>query len=233
MFFFGFRPRDDQSKSLGYETRTLFEILNAAGAYPSSGKFAVNDNPSYVSRTTDYLATSFPNGATALVKHYRTHRENWEGGFSRNEEHDAEALELNPMPSARMELRGLKVNGHDVTYSGTMNMAFRTSDSGRLMAFNGCECTRVSIDGKEYVFSDAPVNLAFSPVEDDLTHFQVYAESAYSQQKIRIPLPEGALRAIVRDGQQKISSELSDGNLLIDMTSASSSRWLDVTIKYR
>lgn len=233
VFFFGFRPRDDQSKSLGYETRTLFEILNAAGAYPSSGKFAVNDNPSYVSRTTDYLATSFPNGATALVKHYRTHRENWEGGFSRNEEHDAEALELNPMPSARMELRDLKVNGHDVTYSGTMNMAFRTSDSGRLMAFNGCECTRVSIDGKEYVFSDAPVNLAFSPVEDDLTHFQVYAESAYSQQKIRIPLPEGALRAIVRDGQQKISSELSDGNLLIDMTSASSSRWLDVTIKYR
>lgn len=112
-------------------------------------------------------------------------------------------------------------------------MAFRTSDSGRLMAFNGCECTRVSIDGKEYVFSDAPVNLAFSPVEDDLTHFQVYAESAYSQQKIRIPLPEGALRAIVRDGQQKISSELSDGNLLIDMMPASSSRWLDVTIKYR
>ena len=47
--YFGFRPRDDQSASLGYETRTLFEILHAVGAYPSSGKFGgVNDNPSVV-----------------------------------------------------------------------------------------------------------------------------------------------------------------------------------------
>lgn len=76
------RPRDDQSQSLGYETRTLFEVLNAVGAYPATGKFAgVNDNPSYVSRTTDYFATSFPNGATAVVKHYRTHPESWPGGF--------------------------------------------------------------------------------------------------------------------------------------------------------
>ena len=29
--YFGFRPRDDQSASLGYETRTLFEILHAVG----------------------------------------------------------------------------------------------------------------------------------------------------------------------------------------------------------
>lgn len=76
--YFGFRPRDDQSASLGYETRTLFEILHAVGAYPSSGKFGgVNDNPSVVSRTSDYFVTAFPNTTTVIVKHYRTHRESW------------------------------------------------------------------------------------------------------------------------------------------------------------
>ena len=38
-WYFGFRPRDDQSASLGYESRTLFEILNCCGAYKGSGKF--------------------------------------------------------------------------------------------------------------------------------------------------------------------------------------------------
>ena len=66
----GFRPRDDQSASLGYETRTLFEILNACNAYPSTGKFVVNDNPSYLSRTGEYFVSSFPN-STTMVVHYR------------------------------------------------------------------------------------------------------------------------------------------------------------------
>ena len=35
--FLGFRPRDDQSASLGAEVRTWFEILLALGAYPGSG----------------------------------------------------------------------------------------------------------------------------------------------------------------------------------------------------
>ena len=51
--FLGFRPRDDQSASLGAEVRTWFEILLALGAYPGSGASrARNDNPSVVSRTT-------------------------------------------------------------------------------------------------------------------------------------------------------------------------------------
>ena len=59
-YYFGFRPRDDQSASLGYEARTLFEILNTVNAYPSSGKFDINDNPTYVSRTSDFFAAQFP-----------------------------------------------------------------------------------------------------------------------------------------------------------------------------
>jgi len=44
-YFCGFRPRDDQSASLGYETRTLFEVLCAADAYPATGKYAETTTP--------------------------------------------------------------------------------------------------------------------------------------------------------------------------------------------
>ncbi|MGC8639887.1 MAG: hypothetical protein ACP5XB_08445, partial [Isosphaeraceae bacterium] len=48
--YLGFRPRDDQSASLGVEARTWFEILKALGAYPKSrSDVPVDDNPSVVS----------------------------------------------------------------------------------------------------------------------------------------------------------------------------------------
>ena len=68
----------------------------------------MNDNTEYVSRTTDYLATRFPNGATVVVRHYNSHRETWEGGFSRNPEEDAAALAANPLPSDEISLEILK-----------------------------------------------------------------------------------------------------------------------------
>jgi hypothetical protein len=44
--FLGYRPRDDQSRSLGYDARNWFEVLDALGAYPGTGRFnGVNDNP--------------------------------------------------------------------------------------------------------------------------------------------------------------------------------------------
>jgi hypothetical protein len=61
--FLGFRPRDDQSASLGGESATWFEVLKALGAYPASGKFpGTNDNPSVLSRTNAWAACAFPNG---------------------------------------------------------------------------------------------------------------------------------------------------------------------------
>jgi len=137
-YYLGFRPRDDQSQSLGYETRTMFEVLNAAGAYPATGRFAgVNDNPTYVSRTSDYFVTTFPNSTTMVVRHYRTHPESWFGGFSRNVEDDAKALAKNPLPSDGMELNGAKINGHEITYRGRLSLAFRTDKQNRLIAFMG------------------------------------------------------------------------------------------------
>ncbi len=233
-YFMGFRPRDDQSQSLGYETRTLFEILNAAGAYPPTGKFSANDNPSYASRTTDYLATSFPNGTTALVKHYRTHRENWEGGFSRNEAHDQLALKANPLPSAEMSLSALKVNGHSVTYNGLMNMAFRTSSQGRLTAFNGCQCTGITVDGRKYVFAKTPVNLTFSPVGSDIHHWQLFVQAADGAQgsvSVQIPLQQEAAAATVKDGDETLQSSLHKGWITLDVAPSHQGRWLDIDVR--
>ena len=78
VLFLGFRPRDDQAASLGYEERTWFEILRKLGAYPPSRSgLPRNDNPSVVSRDSPYLATRFPNGTTVVAAHYRSHVESW------------------------------------------------------------------------------------------------------------------------------------------------------------
>ena len=95
--FLGFRPRDDQAASLGAEVRTWFEILLALGAYPTTRSGSgINDNPCVVSRTTPYLACRFPNGATSVAAHYRSHEESWPGGFHRDAEQDRAALGQKP-----------------------------------------------------------------------------------------------------------------------------------------
>jgi hypothetical protein len=227
-YYCGFRPRDDQSASLGYETRTLFEILHAANAYPSSGKFTVNDNPAYVSRTTDFLATKFPNGTTAIVKHYRTHRENWEGGFSRNEEADARSLAVNPLPSDRLDIKGLKVNGHEVSYAGKMNMAFRTDENGSLIVFNGRACTSVTINGKQYNFSATPVDIIYSPVNGNMRTYQLQVSGSGH---IAIPLPETVKNVTLKDEKKTIAHTISEGKLIFEVKGELSGKWLDLTFK--
>jgi hypothetical protein len=226
-YYCGFRPRDDQSASLGYETRTLFEILNATDSYPSSGKFEVNDNPSYVSRTTDFLATRFPNGTTAIVKHYRTHRENWDGGFSRNEEADEKALAVNPVPSDKLDIKDLKVSGHQLTYNGKMNMAFRLNSEGRLIAFYGQQCTRVFIDGKRYTFSDFPIDIVFSPVKDNK---KIYRVCIHGESQVTLPLPLNTKKVVVKQGGTTINSILRKNDLLLKIDKNFSGKWLDIML---
>jgi len=164
--FLGFRPRDDQAASLGAEVRTWFAILFALGAYPASTPGAApTDNPSVISRTTPYVACAFPNGATALAAHYRTHEEAWPGGFHRDAKQDQEVLVRNPLPPAGLKLHELRVNGHQVTYDGDLAVAFRLDDSGALVAFAGYNCRKIALDGREFTFASAPVALAaWAPV---------------------------------------------------------------------
>ena len=205
----GFRPRDDQSNSLGYETRTLFEILNACGAYPSTGKIKdINDNPSVVSRTTDYFATSFPNGATMLVNHYRRHVENWPGGFSRNEKEDDEILKSNPLPTDTMRIDNMCVNGHRISYNGRLILGFNVKD-GLLTAFSGQRCMEIKIDGKNYRFAAAPLsNLNFGPVDGNNDHCRLYANG---QSEVSVPVRSSVKAVKATCGKEDIPAVLGKG----------------------
>lgn len=230
VYYCGFRPRDDQSASLGYESRTLFEILDAAGAYPSSGNFPVNDNPTYVSRTTDFFATTFPNGATAIVKHYRTHRENWEGGFSRNEAADAAALAANPMPSDLLDIQDLKVNGHEITYRGRLNISFRTDRNKRLIAFIGNNCTDLMLNRVHYRFAQQPVDIDYLPTGDKPNH---YILRITGEGEISLPAPDGATRATLKNGKQTVKNRIEAGNLIFQVDKSMSGRWLELTYRQK
>ncbi len=232
-FYFGFRPRDDQSSSLGYETRTLFEILDQLGAYKPTGAFAnVNDNTEHVSRTSDYLATRFPNGATVLVKHYKNHRETWAGGFSRNEEEDAKVLAINPLPSADLKLNNFKVNSHEITYNGRLTMAFRMNDNKELIAFEGQDCTQCIIDGKTYKFAESALKkIAFAPsLDGNSNEIKVFVNGEGS---VVIPLPEKMnwQKVALRDENAKaVKHVLSGQTIAFKVDQSINGKWLSINM---
>jgi len=162
----GYRPRDDQSQSLGSETQNWFAVLSALGAYSPTGKFpGVNDNCEHLSRTTDYLTCRFPNGAVAIARHFRTFAEGWPGGFARRAKVDQAYMAKRTLPDDTLRLDKLKVNGHEVTYQGRLAMAFRSNNAGELVAFAGADCKRITVDGRQTRFADHPLaQIAWAPV---------------------------------------------------------------------
>jgi len=191
--FLGFRPRDDQSASLGYETRTWFEILKALGAYPKSQPDAtVEDNPAVVSRESPYLATLFPNGTVAVAAHYRTHNETWPGGIHRDAKQDEAILANNPLPPERLDLRDFHVAGHTLDFSGGQIVAFRLDKQRRLAAFGGYDCASIRIDGRDYAFADRLLgHIAWAPLPPErrvpdgaVMEFWILGEA-----KVKLPLP--------------------------------------------
>jgi hypothetical protein len=167
--FIGYRPRDDQSNSLGYDTRNWYEILDALGAYPPTGKFRdANDNAEHISRTGPYLACRFPNGAVALAPHLRETEEGWSGGYARNLEEDRAYLSRHPLPSPSIRLREFRVNGYSVSYDGEHAVTFRIDEQGNLIAFAGRKCHAITIDGRRFVFAERDCDMiGWAPVAPD------------------------------------------------------------------
>jgi hypothetical protein len=167
--FLGFRPRDDQSGSLGYDARWWFDILNTLGSYPASGRFAgVNDNTEVLSRTGEYLICRFPNGAVAVAPHLRSVEESWPGGWARNREEDEKIIKNLALPPRHVSLKDARINGQTVSFEGEQSVAFRADDKGRLIAFCGFGCNQVTVNGKTTVFAEAPMPLvAWAPIEPE------------------------------------------------------------------
>ncbi len=226
--YLGFRPRDDQSQSLGYDVRTLFGILNELGAYPSA------DNTEALSRTGPYLACRFPNGAVALAPHLRTVEEDWPGGFARDEAADRAWTGRNPLPSDRLHLKDFRVNGHTVTYDGAMAMTFRTGAAGDLIAFAGSETSSVTVDGRPYAFAARPLaQIAFAPIaaERRIPGGAVMQILAAGSGTVRIPSapPDVELFAEGPTPGSRgaaVPVRRENGALLFDLTPAISGRWL-------
>jgi hypothetical protein len=240
--YLGFRPRDDQSASLGEESRVWFEILSTLAVYSPSGAFKnTNDNTEYLSRTTDFLCTRFPNGTTIVTNHYRRHEESWPSGFSRNNALDDSLLKLNPPPSDRLHINGFKVNGHEASYDGQQIMAFRTDKEHRLLGFYGRDCDRVTIDGQEYIFSDHRLReIGWTPVapERKLPHgadLQFWLQGAGT---VAIPLPDHQHPAkLYLQGStpgsrgQQVSFVMKNGKLEININQTNSGKWMYLVMK--
>lgn len=162
----GMRPRDDQSASLGQDVATWFHVLRALGAYAPTGAFPDhNDQTEHISRTGPHLACRFPNGAISIAPHLRHVREEWPGGFARNQAEDQAYLDRVPPPSERLDLADFRVHGRRVTYAGDGIVSFRTAADGRLEAFAGRNTTGITIDGVETRLTEQPLGqLAFGPV---------------------------------------------------------------------
>lgn len=235
--YLGFRPRDDQAASLGYETRTWFEVLNALGAYPASSVFeGLNDNPEYLSRTTPYLACRFPNGTVAVAPHFRAMEEGWPGGFSRNEAEDAAYLAEHPAPSDEIHLRDFHVAGHTVDYDGRNAVAFRVDGSGHLIAFAGSACNGITVDGVHYGFADHAFDqIAWAPVAEARripggAYLQVLARGNGA---LRIPAPPLPARLqFVTEGQtpgsrgNPVESRQDGKAIILETGPGVSGRWL-------
>ena len=189
--------------------------------------------PEYVSRTSDYLSTRFPNGSVVIVRHYRTHRENWLDGFSRNDSLDRIALQENPLPTDQITVKDFRVNGHSVTYSGRLITAFNTDPDGRLTSFEGHQCKEVTVDGKSYKLSDTeqPVIVWTGVSEQEAAELKaiakVFAEGAG---KIYIPIRSGikGVRLVTRQGKafKSLRFSLDHDFVTLEIDAKTSGTWI-------
>ncbi len=235
--FLGFRPRDDQSGSLGYEARWWFEILDALGAYPPTGAFpGVNDNPDYLSRTTEYMVCRFPNGAVAVAPHLRDLEECWPGGFARKAEEDAALVATLDLPTDRITLRDFKAAGHALTFEGHHALAFRADKDGQLLAFAGRGAQSIEVNGRRTVYADSPMDLvAWAPVEGERRkECGALLEMFFlGEGEVRIPigsLPQD-LEVVMQGAKhgsrgEVIPSRIEEGALIFDVRPGMGHRWI-------
>ncbi len=231
----GFRPRDDQSKSLGDDVDTWFRILACTGAYPATGAFPdENDNTEYMSRTGPHLACRFPNGATAIAVHFRDYAEGWGGGFHRDAERDREWFDAHPLPSDRLKLQDTPVNGRRVTYDGTRAVAYVVDDAGDLSAFAGYDCSEITIDGRTWKFSDSPVrHIAWAPVpkEQLVPGGASYRLWVDGDGVVRVPLSDTPAELVAEGSApgsrgQTVEFVGGDGEISVDASSVPAGCWL-------
>jgi len=153
-----------------------------------------------------------------IVKHYRTHPENWEGGYSRNPENDERALAVNPLPSDSITLDAFKVNGHEVSYKGKQFMLFRTDSLNRLIAFEGHNCNEIKIDGTSYVFSGKPFKSIIFSAEGEKGAGYFALLSGDGKVLLPVQVRQGRKLMVNRSDNKKVNFRMVNGQIEIDVT---------------
>jgi hypothetical protein len=230
LVFLGYRPRDDQSQSMGFETRNWFEVLNALGAYAGA------DNPTVVSRTSEMLACRFPNGTITLAPHLTTLEEDWYGGFSRKIEDDLETLKRLELPTDRLNLESFALAGHRLEYQGRGAMAFRLGETGNLIAFAGHDCSSLTVDGRRFEFADRIVGQVGWAAVSEARQLErgarliVWCDMAAT---LKIPAHESAMAMqffaeAAKPGSlgTSVTSRFEHGHWLLEITAESAGRWI-------
>jgi hypothetical protein len=200
----------------------------------------VNDNTEYLSRTTGYLVTRFPNGAVSLAPHLTKLDETWNGGGELPKSKPAD-FEGNPLPSGSIRLTDFKVNGHTVSYEGTGAVAFRVDSRGELVALAGGRAREITVDGKRTVFADRVVDeIGWAPVAESRrvpngAVLQIMVRGAGTVRIPAIGLPPSV--ALVAQGPTPgsrgadVPSRLENGTLVFEITPQLNGRWIYVVPK--
>lgn len=236
--FLGFRPRDDQSQSLGFEVGTWYAILRTLGAYPGSAA-APGDNPAAISRESELFAARFPNGTFAFAPHLRTFVEDWGGGFVRKAENDQRDLAGRILPPENLNVVERRIAGHTLSYSGVGAVSVRPGVNGSLLAFAGQQCTGVTLDGVTTSFAEQPLaQVCFAPVPESrrVPGGAVYQLLVAGGGAVHVPAAgvSGPVKAFAEGGMPgakgaEVPVTLADGVLSLSITPEISGRWIYVT----
>ncbi len=191
--YLGFRPRDDQSASTGKDVDTLFRILCALGLYDKKGPEACS-RP----KESKYIFNRFPNGTVSLANHSRYLRElGWERSFYRDEEKDNEYMKDVPLPSRVLNLAGDEILGRKITYSGEGALSYRYTDEEGLLGLVGKNTTGITVDGKEYTFTDEKNDIVFFKLDASMLDPAVkeaYALKSGRATTIRLPFDSSGMK---------------------------------------
>ena len=143
------------------------------------------------------------------------------------------------MPSSKIELDQFKVNGHTVSFSGDLLMAFRLDDDDDLLAFDGRNCKKVVIDGKRFEFASQNLDhIAWTPVVAGRqvsggAFFQIYLEG---EGEVSIPMKtdrkklkmfsESPVQGIAG---KEIPLKYQKGKINLKLDESNTGKWLYIT----
>ena len=213
---------------------SLFSILMAAGAYDPN-------SPEAISRPADsrYIVNRFMNGAVSIAIHYRTFYEAWSGQFFRDDKQDEEFLKGRALPPIDIDLDECDVLRHTLSFRGIDALTYYVDCEGRLIGFAGSNTTGITIDGREYRFTDQAVDITWTLVSENYQCDEIdklFMIKVNKAVKVNIPLPLESMegyRVEVCDTEvfrtdRKIPYEWYDKQLSITITDKEVNKWIAV-----